>query len=116
LKEIAETLGSTTASEVANLLEFDIKTISCDEPADESDDYVLEDIIEELAPIDIENVVDQGLLAKVIQSVLNKLPADQRKVITLRFGFDGQDRTLKEVGDTLLGFQWNKFARLKTLL
>ena len=46
-KEIAETLGSTTASEVANLLEFDIKTISCDEPVDESDDDVLEDIIED---------------------------------------------------------------------
>jgi RNA polymerase sigma factor (sigma-70 family) len=116
--DIAVTLDSTTAA-VATLLNFERIPKSLDEPVDESDDYVLEDIIEELAPIDLVNVVDQGFLAKVIQSVLNELPDDQRNVITLRFGFDGQERTFKEVGDTL-GVPWElirkiEFAALKSL-
>jgi RNA polymerase primary sigma factor len=100
-KEIAYTIDSTTAAEVANLLEYDIKIISCNEPVDESDDYVLEDIIEELDPIDLVNRVDLQSLKKDIQIVLSLLPANLREMIILRFGFDGQERTLKEIGDTL---------------
>jgi RNA polymerase sigma factor (sigma-70 family) len=111
-KEIAETLGSITASEVANLLELDIKTISCDESVDENDNDVLEDIIGDPDQTDRLKVFEQHQLSKDIQDVLNTLSARQREVITLRFGFDGQERTFKEIGDTL-GVPWEQIRKDK---
>ena len=67
----------------------------------ESDDDVLEDTIDELTPIDLVYRVDLQYIGKDIENVLNTLPSNQREVITLRFGYDRQERTFKEVGDTL---------------
>ena len=58
------------------------------------------------------NVFEQHQLTKDIQNVLNTLPADQREVIKLRFGFDGQPRTFKEVGDTL-GVPWEQIRKIE---
>jgi RNA polymerase primary sigma factor len=99
--EIAEALDLTTAAEVATILKFARKLKSTDEPVGESVDDVLGDFIEDPDQTDRLNVIEQHQLAKDIQDVLNMLPANQREVISLRFGFDGKPRTFKEVGDTL---------------
>ena len=117
--EIAVTIGSTTATKVAKLLKFDKNPKSLDEPLDESDDDVLEDIIEDPERVDELNVVDLHplakdiqTLAKDIQDVLNTLSSSQREVIALRFGFDGLEHTLKEVGDTL-GFPEERIHKIE---
>jgi RNA polymerase primary sigma factor len=40
------------------------------------------------------------------------LPARQREVIKLRFGFDGQPRTFKEVGDYLV-IHWERIRKIE---
>ncbi len=54
------------------------------------------------APMTVEDELDRAECAQAIEDILKTLTLRQRQVLHLRFGLeDGQERTLKEVGDVL---------------
>jgi RNA polymerase primary sigma factor len=96
--DVAGELG-IPAEKVRRALEAARQTISLESPVGAEGDAVLGDFIEDrssAAPL--ENAA-QRILREQIDTVLQKLPERERRIIQLRYGlYDGQYRTLEEVG------------------
>lgn len=97
-EEIAEALG-ISPEKVRHVLEVSRQPVSLETPVGTDGESVLADFIEDersMAPLDS---ASQHMLRDQINSVLEKLPERERKIIQLRFGLqDGRYRTLEEVG------------------
>jgi RNA polymerase primary sigma factor len=66
------------------------------------EDNVLGDFIPDTEHSDPVSTVEHNILKEVLDSVLNDLPARERKVLTLRYGLNGDDAlSLQEVGDKM---------------
>ena len=84
---------------VRRVLEAARQTISLETPVGAEGDSVLADFIEDgRGATPMENA-SQHILREQIESVLQKLPERERRIIQLRYGlYDGHYRTLEEVG------------------
>ena len=98
--EIADEL-ELTAAEVREILRMAQLPVSLEKPIGENEDAKLADLVEDQlaeSPFDEAAV---SLRSDDVEHALAALPARERRVIELRFGlYDGQPRTLDEVGRT----------------
>jgi RNA polymerase primary sigma factor len=100
LWEIAEATGMTP-EEVEEIMAVDYTPPSLDQQlGDDSDAATLGDLraADNEAP---EEEVHRGILTERVAAALDRLPDDERKVISLRFGTEGQERTRAQVGRDL---------------
>jgi RNA polymerase primary sigma factor len=97
-EEIATELG-IPPEKVRRVLEASRQTISLETPVGAEGDSVLADFIEDgRGATPMENA-SQRILREQIETVLEKLPERERRIIELRYGlYDGRYRTLEEVG------------------
>ena len=100
LWEIAEGTG-LAPEEVEEIMAVDYTPPSLDQQlGDDSDAATLGDLraADNEAP---EEEVHRGILTERVAAALDRLPDDERKVISLRFGTEGQERTRAQVGRDL---------------
>ena len=96
--EIAAELG-IPPEKVRRVLEAARQTISLETPVGTEGDSVLADFIEDGHHASPMEDASQNLLREQIETVLQKLPERERRIIQLRYGlYDGHYRTLEEVG------------------
>lgn len=97
-KEIACALNKTEEY-VEDLIIISQEITSLDKSYDEDGESTLGDLIpDDKMGVPEERVIDESLKAK-LQEVLNNLTEREKKVLTLRFGLDGETpQTLEEVG------------------
>ncbi len=97
-EEIATELG-IPPEKVRRVLEAARQTISLETPVGAEGDSVLADFIEDGHEATPMESASQHILREQIDTVLQKLPERERKIIQLRYGlYDGHYRTLEEVG------------------
>ncbi len=100
LEEIAAVAGMPV-DEVEEIRAVDYTPASLDQQlGDDSDSATLGDLkaADNEAP---EEEVHRGLLTSHVTEALQRLPDDERKVIALRFGTEGEERTRAQVGREL---------------
>ena len=103
LEEIAEAIDGTP-EDVAHLMELDGREpVSLHVPVGQDSDTELGDLIEESESEGPEAEVEETLTREVVQEALHEILSDQeRRIIALRFGFDGRgSRSLREAGREL---------------
>jgi RNA polymerase primary sigma factor len=103
LEEIAEAIDGTP-EDVAQLMELDGREpVSLHIPVGHDSDTELGDLIEESESEGPEAEVEETLTREVVQEALHEILSDQeRRIIGLRFGFDGRgSRSLREAGREL---------------
>jgi RNA polymerase primary sigma factor len=84
---------------VRRVLEAARQTISLETPVGAEGDSVLADFIEDGRDATPMESASQHILREQIDTVLQKLPERERRIIQLRYGlYDGHYRTLEEVG------------------
>lgn len=109
-----ELLREATAAELAERMEITEDEIlynwkiaqkeeSLQKPVGEDGEEFLSDVLPDNDSISTEDAAMQGVLRSQVDEMLQDLKPDQRRVIYLRFGLDGQrdGRTLEEVGQIL---------------
>ncbi len=97
-EEIATELG-IPPEKVRRVLEAARQTISLETPVGAEGDSVLADFIEDGRGTTPMESASQHILREQIDTVLQKLPERERRIIQLRYGlYDGHYRTLEEVG------------------
>jgi RNA polymerase primary sigma factor len=103
LEEIAEAIDGTP-EDVAQLIELEGREpMSLHTPVGHDSDTELGDLIEESESEGPEAEVEETLTREVVQEALHEILSDQeRRIIGLRFGFDGRgSRSLREAGREL---------------
>ena len=103
LEEVAEAIGATS-EDVAGLMELDGREpLSLHMPVGHESDTELGDLIEESESEGPEAEVEETLTRERVQEALYAVLSDQeRRIIALRFGFDGRgSRSLREAGREL---------------
>jgi RNA polymerase sigma factor (sigma-70 family) len=84
---------------ITELLRFSAEPLSLSEPLREDSDAELGDLIEDTDKSSLLDAALLELLVLDVGSLLDALSERERRIISLRFGFDrGEPRTLKEVG------------------
>jgi RNA polymerase sigma factor (sigma-70 family) len=101
LAELAEAVGMTEAA-VAELFRYDTDPMSLDVAVGEDGDTSLGDLVVNRTAESPFEAVASGLLPKEVASFLDRLSAEERQVLELRYGLDrGEPRTQGEVGKAL---------------
>jgi RNA polymerase primary sigma factor len=103
LEEVAEAIG-VTPEEVSELMEVDGREpVSLHIPVGHDSDTELGDLIEESEAEGPEAEAEETLTRERVQEALYEVLSDQeRRIIALRFGFDGRgSRSLREAGREL---------------
>jgi RNA polymerase primary sigma factor len=103
LEEIAQAIDATP-EDVAQLMEVDGREpVSLHMPVGHDSDTELGDLIEESEAEGPEAEVEETLTREVVQEALQEILSDQeRRIIAMRFGFDGRgSRSLREAGREL---------------
>jgi RNA polymerase primary sigma factor len=96
-----------TAGEIAAALDLPVERVSdcmralaepvsLDEPLGDSDEMGLGDVVADRGTL-IEDRVQSTLMRRCLIDVIGELPDREREVIRLRFGLEGERRTLEEV-------------------
>lgn len=87
-------------AQIEDLLELFEKYDEKDTPRDTLIDALLSNLSEEtiLSDEDALSTVQKNALKEEVASVLSKLTPKEERVLRLRYGFDGHERTLEEVG------------------
>lgn len=97
-EEIAEEMG-LTPERVREIQKISQEPVSLETPIGEEEDSQLGDFIEDDAAVVPPDAASFSMLQEQLAKTLEGLAERERKVITLRFGFeDGHPRTLEEVG------------------
>jgi RNA polymerase sigma factor (sigma-70 family) len=99
--EIAQALGLQL--EQADVLEAALAPVrSIHAPVQGLDEVALEDTFEDEQAVDPETALDAAQLADDVASLVAQLPARERKIVTWRFGLNGEEQlTLGEIGKRL---------------
>ena len=97
-EEIAEEM-ELTPEKVREILKVSQEPVSLETPIGEEEDSHLGDFIEDSGAVVPVDAAAFKLLQEQLEEVLDDLNTREKRVIQLRFGlFDGQPRTLEEVG------------------
>jgi len=104
-----ETGTELTPEEISNVLKepvnrirramnADVTTISLDREFDSEEEYSLRNLLEETHSLEIDDFPEGPNLKERISDILQSLPEKERKILTLRYGLEGENRhTLEEV-------------------
>ena len=98
MAELEECLG-LSRSEIEGLMRCDAREVSLDAEDDE-DGRSLSDHV----PADSESVEEKVLQWEVVEKVryaMNALPRREKYILRNRYGFDGETRTLEDIGDEI---------------
>ncbi len=88
------------AAKVRRIIRISLEPMSLEMPIGAEEDSSLGDFIEDESVPGPVDVASRELLREQMRNVLDSLSERERKVLELRFGlYDGQSRTLEEVGD-----------------
>jgi RNA polymerase primary sigma factor len=112
--ELLKKLGrEPTMEELAEYLEMDVKEIerllsicqvplSLDTPVGDEEDTTFKDFLKGEGTAEVEERVVKEELKKSIQELLEQLTPQEKKIIIMRFGLDGNEpKTLREIGEKL---------------
>lgn len=98
VEELATALD-VTPKKVENMIQVARRPLSLETPADDEDDSVLGDFIEDEDAPPPDETATYNLLREHLEEVLNSLPPREVRILQLRYGLlDGQAYTLEEVG------------------
>ena len=97
VEEIAEATD-TSVEKVREIQRLTLAPVSLDTPIGEDEDSYLSDIIRDDSAEDPEESAVIEFLKEQINEVLASLTEREQRVIRLRYGFEGRERTLEEVG------------------
>lgn len=101
LQEIADEAGVSEA-ELTSIMELSGDATSLNQPLDQEGEIVLEDMIEQNALPTVEEEIISRFRKEHLDEALGLLDPTEQSVLRLRFGLDdGQNRTLKEIGDQM---------------
>jgi RNA polymerase primary sigma factor len=89
LRHVEEALGVVEAS------------VSLDQPIGDDDGGTLGELFGDPAAVDPAEETDEALREQAVRSALRTLPDQQRRILELRFGFDGEQRPLETIGREL---------------
>lgn len=96
IEELSETT-EIPEKQVKKLLDIDVTTYSLDAPCNDEDSRSFVDILKDDAPSTQDMI--EGLQERaVVEGWIEQLTEKQQTVIRMRFGFDGDPKTLEEVG------------------
>jgi RNA polymerase primary sigma factor len=98
VEELANALD-VTPKKIENMIQVARRPLSLETPADDEDDSVLGDFIEDEDAPPPDETATYNLLREHLEEVLNSLPPREVRILQLRYGLlDGQAYTLEEVG------------------
>ncbi|MCO6503536.1 MAG: sigma-70 family RNA polymerase sigma factor, partial [Acidimicrobiales bacterium] len=101
LEEISEASGLDTERVLA-ALEAPAETVSLDRPVGEDGDASLQDFVHDEGAVDPESMAAAAWRRDRLIQALNHLDPEERQVIWLRFGLDGDEPwTLSDVGKVI---------------
>ena len=100
-EEIGEEMG-ITPEKVREIVKASQHPVSLETPIGEEEDAHLGDFVEDREAISPSDAASLTMLRSEVEEVINTLAPSERRVLKLRFGlFDGQERTLEEIGKRL---------------
>jgi RNA polymerase primary sigma factor len=100
-EEIGEEMG-ITPEKVREIVKVSQHPLSLETPIGEEEDAHLGDFVEDREAVSPSDAASLTMLRSEVEEVINTLAPSERRVLKLRFGlFDGQERTLEEIGKRL---------------
>ncbi len=85
---------------IAEALDAARADVSLNQPLQDGENE-LADILEDRSTADPTETLEQHERAKQVRRLLEALPARERRVLELRFGFDGNSRSLEAIGNEI---------------
>lgn len=98
--EVAEDLGYKV-EDIESIMRAYRTHLSLDTPLKDNDTTPYLDLLENPNYIPYDDQIMQETLKKKIDDMLHHLSPREEKIIRLRFGFDGDPRTLEEIGEEM---------------
>jgi len=112
-EELAEYVGMD-AKEIERLLAVCQVPLSLDTPIGDEEDTTFKDFLKGEGTAEVEEKVVREELKQSIQEMLEQLTPQEKKIIIMRFGLDGNEpKTLREIGE-LLGISRERVRQLET--
>ncbi len=112
-EELAEYVGMEP-KEVERLLSICQVPLSLDTPIGDEEDTTFKDFLKGEGTAEVEEKVVQEELKQSIQEMLEQLTPQEKKIIIMRFGLDGNEpKTLREIGEKL-GISRERVRQLET--
>ncbi len=112
-EELAEYVGMEP-KEVERLLTVCQVPLSLDTPIGDEEDTTFKDFLKGEGTAEVEEKVVQEELKQSIQEMLEQLTPQEKKIIIMRFGLDGNEpKTLREIGEKL-GISRERVRQLET--
>jgi len=112
-EELAEYVGMD-AKEIERLLTVCQVPLSLDTPIGDEEDTTFKDFLKGEGTAEVEEKVVREELKQSIQEMLEQLTPQEKKIIIMRFGLDGNEpKTLREIGE-LLGISRERVRQLET--
>jgi len=113
IEELAEHVGMEP-KEVERLLSICQVPLSLDTPIGDEEDTTFKDFLKGEGTAEVEEKVVQEELKQSIQEMLEQLTPQEKKIIIMRFGLDGNEpKTLREIGEKL-GISRERVRQLET--
>ena len=113
IEELAEHVGMDP-KEVERLLSICQVPLSLDTPIGDEEDTTFKDFLKGEGTAEVEEKVVQEELKQSIQEMLEQLTPQEKKIIIMRFGLDGNEpKTLREIGEKL-GISRERVRQLET--
>ncbi len=113
IEELAQHVGMEP-KEVERLLSICQVPLSLDTPIGDEEDTTFKDFLKGEGTAEVEERVVQEELKQSIQEMLEQLTPQEKKIIIMRFGLDGNEpKTLREIGEKL-GISRERVRQLET--
>jgi RNA polymerase primary sigma factor len=113
IEELAQYVGMEP-KEVERLLSICQVPLSLDTPIGDEEDTTFKDFLKGEGTAEVEEKVVQEELKQSIQEMLEQLTPQEKKIIIMRFGLDGNEpKTLREIGEKL-GISRERVRQLET--
>jgi RNA polymerase primary sigma factor len=113
IEELAQHVGMEP-KEVERLLSICQVPLSLDTPIGDEEDTTFKDFLKGEGTAEVEEKVVQEELKQSIQEMLEQLTPQEKKIIIMRFGLDGNEpKTLREIGEKL-GISRERVRQLET--
>ncbi|WP_457567385.1 sigma-70 family RNA polymerase sigma factor [Desulfurobacterium sp.] len=112
-EELADYLGME-AKDIERLLTVCQVPLSLDTPVGDEEDTTFKDFLKGEGTAEVEEKVVQEELKHSIEEMLEQLTPQEKRIIIMRFGLDGNDpKTLREIGEKL-GISRERVRQLET--
>ncbi len=113
IEELAQHVGMEP-KEIERLLSICQVPLSLDTPIGDEEDTTFKDFLKGEGTAEVEEKVVQEELKQSIQEMLEQLTPQEKKIIIMRFGLDGNEpKTLREIGEKL-GISRERVRQLET--